>query len=175
MTTFPAAGHHGFGKVLRFGGRDSRPQFWFYVLWLFLAQQLLGALLAIGLISSGIGEPFQAGTSGGLDPAKLFNFFFGGAIAVGVLLVALVAAAAVRRLHDSDLSGAWGLFPIPFLSIGIVVIMRVFGSDDASPMRYFTALLVNNLVYLVTLVALVILLCRPSTPGPNRFGAPSEP
>lgn len=176
MTGFLDAGRHGLRNLLRFTGRDTRSQFWFWVLWLFIGYQLLGVVLGVAMVFS-MGDLFvdpgaqQVVTSDTIAADHLFFFrlVLTSIIAVSVLVVSLLAAAMTRRLHDSDLRGWWGLLPLPFLLFGMGAMSVVFLSVMPS-MRLFIAGFLNNLIYLVALIVLVILLCRPSTPGPNRFG-----
>ncbi len=87
---------------------------------------------------------------------------------------------SVRRLHDSGLSGWWLLPPFSaallgtgcFVSGGISVMAGVFvGVGARQPLPLGIALLVvGALLLLAALVAGLVLMLRPSTPGPNRFG-----
>ncbi|WP_241217854.1 DUF805 domain-containing protein [Sphingomonas sp. 2R-10] len=97
---------------------------------------------------------------------------------VALLSVLLLAAAVVRRLHDSGRRGWWGLLPLPFLATGLIAMIVVFGRVGFSPAEPdvvpFVVLFLNNILYLAALALLVVQLCRPSDPGPNRFGPPLD-
>ena len=96
-----------------------------------------------------------------------------------IALVALLAAAVARRLHDSGRSGWWGALPLPFLAFGLAAFLLLFsrsGPGHAQPnFALFGLLFVNNLVYLGTLVALIVMLALPTQPQPNRYGEPPSP
>jgi uncharacterized membrane protein YhaH (DUF805 family) len=94
-----------------------------------------------------------------------------------ILAVLLLAAAVARRLHDRNLSGFWGLMPLPFLLFGLVAMPRAFDAARRGVPRIDTFLLIffNNLIYLALLGLLVFLLARRGTPGPNRYGPAPEP
>ncbi|MGH6745963.1 uncharacterized protein DUF805 [Novosphingobium sp. PhB57] len=85
------------------------------------------------------------------------------------VLIVLIAAAAVRRLHDTGRSGAWALLPLPFLFFGFSR-MPVLFADPVFDTRLFGLLFLNNLCYLAALGALILLLARSGKPGENRFG-----
>lgn len=90
------------------------------------------------------------------------------------LLIVLIAAALVRRLHDTGRSGAWGLLPLPFLLFGFSQ-MPVLFADPGFDTRLFALLFLNNLCYLGTLGVLILLLARSGSLGDNRYGArPSD-
>jgi uncharacterized membrane protein YhaH (DUF805 family) len=82
---------------------------------------------------------------------------------VAAILVALLAAAVNRRLHDRDRRGYWGLIPLPFLAAGMALMPE---------MSTNIALIANFLAYLYGLALLVYFLVGKGTPGPNRFGPP---
>lgn len=177
MTDFVAAGIHGLRNLLRLSGRDSRSQFWFYMLWLMIAQQLLSGV-AVGVLMvtdfgslAGTRPPSVAAPSA-VSPDHLAFFGTVMSLIVGsvVLVVALLAAAVVRRLHDSDLRGWWGMMPLPFLLFTMMAMASLTSSLEHFSPRLFGAMFVANLIYLIALVVLIVLLCRPSTDGANRFG-----
>ena len=117
----------------------------------------------------------------------------GGAFATSALVMAVIAgiaivmlaAAVVRRLHDSGRRGWWGL-PTPILLMcGLIVMSQVFAAmgtppppevSDGPPIdfRLFGLMMLCNLSYLASLVLLVVLCCAPSQPEANRFGEPIE-
>lgn len=86
------------------------------------------------------------------------------------LLIVLIAAAVVRRLHDTGQSGAWGLLPLPFLLFGFAR-MPVLFADPVFDTRLFGLLFLNNLCYLAALGTLVLLLARSGTRQDNRYGS----
>lgn len=84
---FSAAVRHCFDNYATFKGRASRAEFWYFILFTFMCN--LAALMLDSVIGMG-----------------LFSL---------IVLLALIIpswAVAVRRLHDSDLSGWWILLAI---------------------------------------------------------------
>lgn len=99
-------------------------------------------------------------------------------VVVGILSIALLAAAVVRRLHDSGRRGWWGLLPLPFFAIGMTAMVAIFGRtglpSGEPELMPFALLFGNNVLYLAALAMLVVQLCRPSDPRANRFGPPLD-
>jgi uncharacterized membrane protein YhaH (DUF805 family) len=91
-----------------------------------------------------------------------------------VILIAfiLLAASVVRRLHDRDKSGLWGLLPVPFIAFSSWMMPKMF--TDIENLSVFFAVFVSNALYLAGLGYLVFLLTGKSTKGPNRFGPANE-
>ena len=106
-----------FSKYATFSGRATRPEFWWFYLFIVIMYIVLAVLGNI------VGDPTIALT--------LIGIF-------GLAIIIPIISVTVRRLHDQDKSGAW----------------------------YFIAL-----VPAVGGIWLIVLLCLPGTPGPNRFGA----
>lgn len=181
MISFPQAGLHGIRNLQRFSGRDSRSHFWFYALWLFVVQQVLSAVVVAGVVIWGFTSDLDAISSPPPSPADaittdhlaFIQAIIWSVLATVILVVLLLAASVTRRLHDSDLRGWWGLMPLPFLFFGAGAMVFIVGSAGQPSMRLFGLMFINNAIYLLALLVLVILLCRASTPGPNRFGPPA--
>lgn len=89
------------------------------------------------------------------------------------ILIATLAAAVVRRLHDSGRSGWWGAMPLPFLIIGLVMMplmmTATLGPEDTGVML-MTLLFANNVIYIAAIIALIVLLVQPSQPHSNQYG-----
>ncbi|GBE24204.1 inner membrane protein YhaI [bacterium BMS3Bbin02] len=106
--TFTESIYTCFSKYATFSGRASRPEYWWFALFLYAGS--LALRIAFGFNASG--------------PSTL-QIVFG----LGTLLPGL--AVAVRRLHDTNRSGAYlfiGLIPI----VGIFVILWML-TNPGSP------------------------------------------
>lgn len=104
--TFGEAVRSGFEHYAKFDGRASRPEFWWWVLFVILMG--IGA----NLIDLAIGAPVFSAITG-----------------LGLLLPNI--AVSIRRLHDTDRSGWWILiWLIPL--IGLIVLL-VFYLQQGDP------------------------------------------
>ena len=104
--TFGEAVRSGFEHYAKFNGRASRPEFWWWVLFVILMG--IGA----NLIDLAIGAPVFSAITG-----------------LGLLLPNI--AVSIRRLHDTDRSGWWILiWLIPL--IGLIVLL-VFYLQQGDP------------------------------------------
>lgn len=133
-------------------------------------------------VTSGPGQ-YHMQIDGPVPPELIMGdmgWFVGATAITGLLAIVLLAAAVVRRLHDSGRGGWWGALPLPFLVIGLVVMLHVFGTMGriaepgfVPPFLPFVVLFANNMLYLGMLALLIVQLCRPSDPDANRFGPPT--
>ena len=159
----------GFANLLRFSGRDTRAEFWPY------AGAALALYMVVGMaVSLPIMLPlFLAfGRADIAATQATVSRFFIASFSMGAVLIALLAAAVARRLHDSGRTAAWGLAPMPFLVFSGVMFVRLFSQfvTGAPDLRIFFAILASNLLYLASIAWLGVLLMRGSSPGRNRFG-----
>lgn len=139
-----------FLKYATFSGRASRGEYWWACLMEFLVIVAIGAL-----------APLLGG--------------FGSSLMTLALLALIVPniAVTVRRLHDSNMSGFWCLLLLgttfvgtTLLTLGAVAFAStLFGSS----MPYTPFLLSGGIIGLGGLVAVIILMLRPSNPKGARF------
>jgi uncharacterized membrane protein YhaH (DUF805 family) len=110
-----------FSKYADFTGRASRPEYWWFYLFVFVVNLVL-MFTWIGSFS----DPFRSSFPSGL----ILSFVFG----LVVLLPSL--AALVRRLHDTGKSGAYFFFVlIPFVG-GIILLVFLAIEGDPGPNMY---------------------------------------
>ncbi|MEO0907023.1 MAG: DUF805 domain-containing protein [Pseudomonadota bacterium] len=113
---------HCMGNLTNFAGRDPRTTFWFFVLFLFIAQVVIAQIAAIPIYVATVQGTFEAASQGG-DPAATAPAIMAGLagefgtlalvnIAVGVIAALLLLAAFVRRLHDAGFSGWIAAIPL---------------------------------------------------------------
>lgn len=105
------------------------------------------------------------------DPNFFQTIMVGAAIGIAIF-IGLVAAAVWRRLHDRGSTGLWGLLPVGFIVISLSGMMRLFGEapEGRTSPGVFLIVFCSNLAYFASGIALVIMLAREGTPGPNEFG-----
>lgn len=162
-----------FRRLTDFRGREDRASFWPYA-------ALVYGLMTIGSVAIMIVamNSVMPGTSDGMAEVSAPAFpdmgmFFVGIMILTAVAVLLYAAAVARRLHDRGLSGLWGLMPLPFLLFSMIMMRDFFGSfGSAHPnIDRFSQIFTSNLIYMLTLLALIVLLARRSDPQPNRYDA----
>jgi uncharacterized membrane protein YhaH (DUF805 family) len=156
-----------FKSLTQFYGREARKDFWPWVgiCIAFYALSFFGLMI----YTFAAFDP-QSSSSLRLDMTGMIAA--NGAICA--VIVALLAAAVARRLHDCSRSGAWGLLPLPNLTLGMVMMMRVTGDLGASEgdMGPVFMLFLNNMLYIILLLVLVVLCAQAGTKDDNRFGPP---
>lgn len=193
MNKVIAAIKKGVLGIANFSGRSSRTDFWIYAIFVFLlafgawstvmsmemartfdgVQQYAAANPGKVTISAGPNGVSYSIKDGAPGVGPDFTYLLESMSVIALVSIALLAAAAVRRLHDSERTGLWALLPIPFLFGGLWLMWVMSDGINANPepeMGLFAMLFVNNIIYLATIGFLAFLLLRSGSPGSNRFG-----
>lgn len=186
---------NGLGGLLRFSGRERSRLFWPWAGLAFVITMLAaGALTFPPMLESfarieqfAAENPDQAtvtyGSGGktitieGHHPELMPDFavlILGAGVGFAVMIT-LTAASVTRRLHDSGLSGLFGLLPLPFAGFSLALFPKLMdsamgGGGDMFDMRLFFGVFVSNLLYLGAVCVLILLLVRKTAAGPNRYG-----
>ncbi len=151
-------------NLLNFRGRARRSEFW----WFF------GIALVLALVVPGWFSGLWTFTY--LLAFSLLWVLPSLAFLLPVIYLVVMPAATVRRLHDTDRSARWLLFPvIVIVGWGIIagVTWLVEATSDDGWGSVILALLLGgiwSLAGLVMMVAITIVLALPGTRGPNRYG-----
>lgn len=119
--TFVEAIRTNFSKYATFSGRARRAEFWWWVLFTFIAHLVLGA---IDVALFGTTTVTESGFSAYTTFSPLAGIF-------SLLVLLPSIAVGVRRLHDTDRSGWWmflGLIPV----IGIIILIIWWASMGTS-------------------------------------------
>jgi uncharacterized membrane protein YhaH (DUF805 family) len=179
---------YAFGGVLRFSGRDGRGLFWPWAIFVFLLMQAVSILVMIPVMFSGFMRVIQAvqkqdfSSGAGPDPAAVerataqmmagLGWLWIPTALIDAVMVALLAAAVTRRLHDRDRTALWGLLPLPFKAIGVAFMPATFAFALAptQPNPAMKLLLLQAPFFWGSLLWLCFLLAGEGTKGPNRFG-----
>lgn len=116
-----------FSNYAVFRGRASRSQFWFWVLFVWIAQFVLN------IIDSALGLRVGASTQDLVIGGQVVPFANSG---VGVLSILFAIAiilpnigVAIRRLHDSGKTGWWlliGVVLTPLCGIGAILLFVMY-------------------------------------------------
>lgn len=127
-------------RYARFRGRATRAEFWLWQLlllflfgalnlWLFATMNTRFTSDVSGDLSAWYGQ-FLTSTPASAMPLQLMGF-------ASLFLLLPSLAVAVRRLHDSDMSGWWLL--ISFTGIGNLVLLILFLTDGTRGANRFGA------------------------------------
>ncbi len=160
--TFPGAVQSVLRQYANFRGRAAPSEFWWWYLFTVLVDSA----------TTGIDR---------LTDAALGFSYLGTVVSLGLLVPAL--AVSVRRLHDSDLSGWWLAAPISTALAGVGAIVAgvvtalagAFSNAHDTPGLAIALFVAGSLTLLASLAVNLVLMLRPSTRGPNRFGPRSGP
>ena len=132
-------------KYAVFSGRASRAEYW----WFYLATTIAG--MATAVLDEFAG---QAGITNGT---------------LNLVLILPSLTVAVRRLHDTDRSGWWlFFFVIPLFVAVMFGVALARGNEALDDMTAF--LVVGAIGSAIVIIALIVFMIQPGTPGPNRYG-----
>lgn len=142
-----------FSKIFDFGGRASRSEFWWFVLFVFA----LGSVASYFMVNSYQSNPnnwFRKDNSGKIVDTVTF------------LIYLLVLSAACRRLHDIGKSGWWlSIVIVPTFASSLLSLIT--DSVDLNLLKLGVGLCV-----LAGSILLFIWLVKRSSPEKNRYGDP---
>lgn len=186
MGEFIASIRHGFAGLLRFSGRDTRKQFWPYAIFIFLASSLLSYLVVLPELARMMGGMLRIVAEQGdrpLAPHEIeplfneimpnFEIFVLASAVINIGAMMLLTAAVVRRLHDCDRSGLWGVLPLPSFALGFALAPMVLDAvrNPVEPdMEAVMLPMLNSFLTWGLVIFLIVLLAREGTKGLNRFG-----
>lgn len=110
--TFMDAVKRVFNKYAEFNGRASRAEFWWFMLFCFVVNAVLGALANIG---------------------SLFAYVDG---VFGLAVLVPVLAVCWRRLHDIDKAGGWWFINLIPIVGSIIFIIWCAQPSQPAPNRF---------------------------------------
>lgn len=168
-----------FAKYATFSGRARRPEYWWFLLFLFLGSALLGLL---DRLVFGAGLPMDARIGmthfEGGQHTRIFQPLF------QIATVVPGFAVGWRRMHDTGRPGWYLLLPLiasvllNFVLLGGMVGFGMWSMGhfpgermlDSSMLMGGLALALTWLLQLALFILVIWWLTRPSQPGDNRFG-----
>lgn len=162
-----------FRKYATFSGRASRPEYWWFALFLFLGN------IVLGLVDAALFGSVTVEVAPGMIQTQSRSVL-GGLFALATLIPAL--AAGWRRMHDSGRSGIYLLYPL-IAMLGVVMYMSfvtglgaVTGGNLVRLLAEGAGLVMILAVVVAALSPLVVIwwLARPTQPEPNRWGPPPQ-
>lgn len=151
-----------FRKYVQFSGRAPRAEFWYFILFMFLA------LLVLSVVDLTLFGEFNALTG---------QYESNGVIPGLFLLASFLPWLAVtwRRMHDSGLAGYWPFVVWAGCTLGVIALLFAAGGiATASTGDAAGAALISGILAFLVGFAMypinIYLLCRGSTPGMNAYG-----
>lgn len=175
MSGFRDSIRYNLGRLRDISGRETRSQFWPYAATVVALSIVGGWVVTIPILLAGMAmldraDSFEQALR---QMALVQDVFLLATIGWCIVIVGLLGAAIVRRLHDRSMQGRWALLPVPFIIVGLGGV-GYFGHamNDAQmfDMRLFMAMFVNNIIYVLTLLFLIVHLALKGSVGPNRYG-----
>ena len=183
---------HNLANLMNFSGRDSRPTFWWWFLFLAIIYIVISIAMSAVFLAPVMAEAMQAGmdSSAGEEVAlQNMDSMFEATTQLswaGLLLAAiftfLLAGSFTRRLHDAGFSGVWAVvtFGIYFASAitSVVMLPAILESAralsaDGNPNAFLEAqgeyLWISLLGY-VPIILVIVFGVWPPTEGPNKYG-----
>ncbi len=170
--TFSDAIRTCFSKFFTFSGRASRPEYWFFFLFIVIWSLIAGIIDAQFFTQVSVSESDEVKqvTATSRQPVQSI---------VSLIVFFPHLAVAWRRMHDSGRSGLYALLPI-LLILGAFAVL-IFGIGLASQFHGGTLdILFTRATLLIVIPTLIVLfvspllvlwwLTRPSQPGANQYG-----
>ena len=167
--TFTQSVRTCFRKYVTFSGRATRPEYWYFVLFIILGSIVLsvvdGVLFGFETVPVSEGE-FEIDSDGPL--ASIFS----------LVTFIPILAAGWRRMHDTGRSGLYLLYPI-LVWVGIASFAGMIGAttslaqgDFSSVFAGIGGIIVAISIVIAILSPLIVIwwLTRPTQPGPNTYG-----
>jgi uncharacterized membrane protein YhaH (DUF805 family) len=174
-----------------FSGRDARPTFWYYVLFLVVVNFVLGLLVSIPFTAASIGAAAEAARSGASEEAieaQVLSQVAGGmgpllyaSIVVTFFVTALFVASFVRRVHDTGNSGWWAVVPVATQLASLVIGLQTSAAiadamaavrtpEDIRALEHLAEPTMLSLLPWIGYIVVIVFGVLPSQPNPNRFG-----
>ena len=135
---FTEAIKHVFSNYATFQGRASRSEFWWFYLFMIIANAIISIPYTIGLATSAntmtVNEATGQVTSGGLSGLAIFGIAL--LVIWGLATIIPILAVSVRRLHDTDRSGWWWWLNFLCCIGGIILIIFYVQPSTPGPNRF---------------------------------------
>ena len=167
--TFPDAIRTCFRKYVTFSGRATRPEYWYFILFVFLGR--IVAEMADGVLFGFSTVPVSETDFEIEGPEPISALFF-------LVILLPMLAAGWRRMHDTGRSGLYLLYPI-LVWIGIGTFANLVGvtgpllaGDLATAFGGVVGIIMILSIIIAIFSPLIVIwwLTRPTQPGPNTYG-----
>ncbi|MEM7088613.1 MAG: DUF805 domain-containing protein [Pseudomonadota bacterium] len=171
--TFSDAIRTCFSKFFTFSGRASRPEYWFFFLFIVIWSVIAGIIDAQFFTQVSVTESSEVKSVAATSSQPVQSI-------VSLIVFFPHLAVAWRRMHDTGRSGLYALLPILlilgaaavlFFGIGLASSFQHGGSLDILFTRATLLIVIPTLIVLFVSPLLVLWwLSRPSQPGTNQYG-----
>lgn len=158
---FIEAVKHAFKNYANFRGRASRPEFWWFGLFMVIVSVALFILTEVGIATSA--DPQLWNTLAQVGTIMNLVWF--------LATILPVSAIWFRRLHDSNKSGWWYGLTVASGIGGFVL----FALSALQNQILFAAGMGLAIVSGISGIVLLIFALLPGTPGPNSYGESPTP
>ena len=170
--TFSDAIRTCFSKFFTFSGRASRPEYWFFFLFIVIWNIIAGIIDWQFFTQVAVSESDEVKAVAATSRQPVQSI-------VGLIVFFPHLAVAFRRMHDTGRSGLYALLPI-LLIVGAFAVL-IFGIGLANQFHGGTMdILLTRATLLIVIPTLLVLfvspllvlwwLTRPSQPGTNQYG-----
>jgi uncharacterized membrane protein YhaH (DUF805 family) len=177
---------YNLAHLLDGSGRDAKPTFWWYILFLVIVQ--IGAGM---LVMAGVGSAMQSAQSGASPEAmqadmmaqmgEMMGTQIWVSAAISAVVMLLLFASFVRRLHDGGFSGYIAIVPFALQAITIAgsiamidqmeaIFAAVTNPADMQRLQAEMGVQWQSIAGWVAILVVVAFGVMKSQPGPNRYG-----
>lgn len=171
--TFTQAIRTCLSKYITFSGRATRPEYWYFFLFLLIAS-FVASVIDWTFFSTVVSVESATGSATAAYSAQPVQSL------VSLALFLPHLAVAWRRMHDTGRSGLFALLPLVLtIAAGLVLLFGV-GLADHFASHHSLDIFLTRATLIVLIPTLIVLfvspllvlwwLSRPSQPGPNKYG-----
>jgi uncharacterized membrane protein YhaH (DUF805 family) len=184
---------YNLAHLLDFRGRDARQTFWFYVLFLVILRILIGIGLVIPMMANAVGQVLDQAKTGVTDQQAITTSLLSQmgpwmqtvayvSVGVGLVMILLLLAAFVRRLHDSNKTGWWAAIPVATElaslwgnyrragRIGEALSQAVQQAEAGGAIAHQRETSILGLLGWLGVIVVIVFGIMKSTEGPNPYG-----
>lgn len=147
---------HGLANLANFAGKDNRPTFWWWVLFVVVVTFGINMIASIGFVASSVGGAMSAAAQGADEAqieVEMMQSMADGlvtqswvGIVISFLALALIIAAFARRIRDAGLPAFLAIIPVitavvsSYFSIQLVQEMsQLMAAGDLNAVEEMTA------------------------------------
>ncbi len=170
--TFTSAIRTCFRKYFTFSGRASRPEYWWFVLFLILGNILAGVIdgALFNTVTTELEVTDTSFRAGAENSGPIGTIF-----ALATFIPSI--AAGWRRMHDSGRSGLYLFYPV-IVMIGIATFAGLTGAmpnaDGTFDFSFDSItgiiLVIASIIFILSPFLVIWWLTRPSQNGANQYG-----